>query len=331
MHYHSAGPWRARIFILALSLAVSGCSGGAAAPGSAIPAAVGPSAVTRTSSLHPDEAAPAKARTLVFVFASSTNEIAIYSGAGKPVGQISQISNGYDISADSSGTLYVAATSSSEFYVLPKPYTEQPSIVADSGEYPSHVAVDSKTGLTAVTNIFTTTGGPASVRFYERGAKNPCATVGNENIARLSFAAFDASGDVYVDGTNSTGQPIVGEVKGGCKAQSIALVKTSNQIGFPGGVAVNTADQVCIEDQTGQSIDTYTRQPNGTLKLSGTTPLGGAVDPLTFAFTQDGKHVWTVDVGLTTASEFPYPAGGSAEVTIPAVGGGIAVTPIETP
>jgi len=323
MQHQVAEPWRALFFILASILGVSGCSGGAAAPASAIP-----SAVTRTSSSRMDDAA--RAQTLVFVGASSGSRINIYSRQGKEVGQISQIGGG-SITADSSGTLYVPATTSSEFYILPKPYTEPPTIIADSGQYPVDVAVDSKTGLIAVVNILTTSDGPPSVRFYEQAAKKPCATVGNKRFSKLYFAAFDASGILYVDGTGSSGQTAVGEVAGGCKAESITALKTSNHIAFPGGVAVNAADQVCIEDQQGASIDTYARQPNGSLELSETTPLAGASDPVTFAFAQDGKHLWSVDAGLGTASEFPYPAGGPAEVTISGVGGGIAVTPIETP
>ncbi len=171
--------------------------------------------------------------------------------------------------------------------------------------------------------------------FYGTGKTTPCKTVSNSTWSRVYFGAFDSKGNLFVDGSDANGNVLVGEVTGDCKATTITTLKVGNAIAFPGGIQITNDDDVAIEDQEGAAIYTYKPPANGSLgKPIATTPLKGASDPVTFAFTSTGTDLWTSDAGLIAADEFAYPKGGSPIASIKASLSepiGVAVIPAEVP
>jgi hypothetical protein len=68
------------------------------------------------------------------------------------------------------------------------------------------------------------------VSFYATGSTTACATVGDPNWVTFFNAAFDAAGNVFINGQNSSGKMLIGELVGGCKATSITTLTVGNVI-----------------------------------------------------------------------------------------------------
>jgi hypothetical protein len=277
----------------------------------------------------------AAATGAVAVSDAEADTVVVFNTKGKVVATITGFSEPQGLDSDTSGNLYVADTVNSEIKIYKDDYKTLLSTLADSGQYPAGVAYDDTTGIVAATNIISTSGGAGSVSFYAKGKKTPCVTVSNSNFARVYFDAFDASGNLYIDGSNSSGSVVVGEITGACKAKSIAILTTKNTIEFPGGVQVTPKGDIVIDDQEGLALYTYKPPVKGSLGTPvATTPLTGAEDPVTFAFTKTATDAWTADAALLNANEYLYTKGGSpikTDTTSFEQPIGVAVTPVETP
>jgi len=260
-----------------------------------------------------------------------TNSVYVFNTAGKMTGRITGFSAPNGIAFDAATSrLYVADFNNSVVKVYAGATLK--ATLADAGEYPADPAISSA-GVVAVTNFTTTSGGAGSVSFYAKGATKPCATVSNAAFGRIAFDAFDKSGNLYVDGqsTPTGGTFVAGKIAGGCKAKSIAVLSTSNTIGFPGGIQISSAGNVLIDDQGAGTV--YTYGPNlGTPKA--TTVLTGSNDAVSIALTKSGGDVWTADLS-GFAGEWKYPAGGAIVKQIALPSGaqplGIALNPNAQP
>jgi DNA-binding beta-propeller fold protein YncE len=198
----------------------------------------------------------------------------------------------------------------------------------DPGEYPVGVAYDAKTGVVGVTNIISTNDGSGSVSFYAKNATKPCVTLRKNHVASVYFAAFDATGNLYVNGKTDTGQVFIGVVSGECAATSITALSTKKPLGFPGGVQVAPDGNIAIGDQLSSTIDTYKPPVNGHLGVPITTTSltdGG----IAFVFSKSGKTLWAQ--GSSSVVEYAYPAGGAPLVTIGVEAAGIVVLPVAPP
>jgi hypothetical protein len=279
-------------------------------------------------------------KSLVFVSDAADGVVDIYTQSAKSqkaVGQITGLTEPQGLTTDTQGNLYVANTNSSDVLVFAPPYTGKPTLtITDKGEFPVGVAVSS-TGIVAVTNICDapkcrlSTG---NVALYANGATEKCATVSDPafNFAQVMFAAFDASGALYIDGLNSGAQTSFGLVTGGCGATSITYIDYIYTVGFPGGIQIDKAGRIAFADPVRQQIATFDPPVGGAFgNPVTTTPLTGSVAPLGFALLASGKDLYVADSAGPPgfAEEYQYTIGGSAINTI-AVGGqpiGVAVTP----
>jgi hypothetical protein len=271
-------------------------------------------------------------KAAVIVSDSGTNDVYVYTTAGKLTATITGFNEPQGMGGDAAGDVYVADTGNSNILVYPNTYKKVKATLTDPGQYPVGVDV-SVAGVVGVTNIISTSDGAGSVSFYAKGATSPCVTVANSNWGRVYFGAFDKAGNFYIDGESSGGAVLAGVVKGGCKAKAITTLTTSNAISFPGGVAVSPTGKIVIDDQSGAAIYTYNPPVKNSLGTPTTTPLTGVSDPVTFAFTKTATDLWTADAGLASSQEFKYPAGGSAIKSITGLTEpiGVVVTPLEVP
>ena len=198
----------------------------------------------------------------------------------------------------------------SNVIVYAKPYTSIKSTLNDAGQETEDVAVD-KTGLVGVTNYLTSALAPGSVSFFAKNSTQPCSTVKDPNWVYFFNDAFDASGNLFIDGQTVGGGTLVGEVSGGCKATSITTLSVGNTISWPGGVQVSDGN-ILIGDVNKQAIYTYAPPSGGSLgSPTVVTTLAGAVAPVTFAIEENGKHVRTADVAANRlyAGLYRYPKG----------------------
>lgn len=279
--------------------------------------------------------AMAAAGTKIFTADPVDGNVNIYDATGKQLAQLTGFSQPQGLATDAKGNLYVVDTNNSQVLVYAPPYKKAPKKLMDPGYYPAGVAVLTvgKTTYVGVTNICSapncTQGG---FIVYKNGKSK--GAFQSSSMYRAYFCDFDAKGNLYVDGTNSSGSVTVGEIPNAIKGKTtFNVLTTGNSITFPGGVQVSSKGKIAIDDQSGFAIYTYNPPKHGSLgNPIATTSLSGVSDPVEFAFTKDNKDLWTGDYPNSLADEFAYPAGGSAVTSWSATYAlGIAVVPPDKP
>lgn len=263
-----------------------------------------------------DTAALAKAPKAIAVSDAADNVVNVYNSGGTQIAQLTGFSQPQGMAGDAHGNLYVADTSNSRVQVYGPGFQGSPTTLSDPGQYPAGVDSFGSGAYVAVTNIISTSGGPGSVSIFHNGSLQ--STITSATIGRAYFCAFDAAGNLYLDGTDPNGNIIIGEIANATSGgTTFAQLTYGNTIAFPGGVQVNNQGQIVVDDQSGSALYTYNAPVNGSLGSPvSTTSLSGVSDPVTFSFTKNTADLYTADAGLAQSQEFAYPAGGAAVSSI---------------
>jgi hypothetical protein len=289
---------------------LAGCSGGGAQP----PAANAPSsALTQLGVVPQDTNANAPRADQVIVSDSFTNAVSVFDAKGRLQTRLKKGINGpMGLTTDSAGNLYVANSQDANVLVYSQPYKSVSLTLSEPGRYPLDVAV-SKAGLVGVMTE-TSPSGPGNVTFYKRGSTTACATVSDPNWNEVSFGAFDASGNLFVDGVDRNGNPLVGEVSGGCAATSVTTLSVTNTMSGVAGVQV-VHGNILILNQNYASfapeIYTYAPPSGGSLGSPiATTKLSAGIEMESFAMTQDDRDLWIAHSDVAYGRiEYTYPGG----------------------
>ncbi len=322
----------ARIYAATASVALAaltGCAGGSSQM--TPPAIVHPTGhpkMTR-SFFRPD----AKVKPLIFV-SDQSGYVNIYQqGDKKLVGQIFNLTAPQGMATDTAGNLYVTNgyfTSTETIEVYAPPYTGAPTLTLDDGgssTNPNSVAV-SLLGVVAVAN------GNGSVVFYAKNSTTSCATISDPTkLGAAAFDSFDDKGNLYVAGYSGSASVVV-KLDGGCKANGMTLLTTTNTLSFARGIQVDKADRIAIlDDGSPQVVYTYDPPKNGSLGSPISTAILKLISRRTnffaLAFLASGRDFYTVNYN-DVASEYDHPAGGKPDAVINLGGigpGGVAVTP----
>jgi NHL repeat len=273
----------------------------------------------------------AKGGASIIVSDASDNVVDIFNAKGVQTAQLTGFSQPQGLALDTAGNLYVADTSNSRIQVYAAGYKGTPTTIPDPGEAPASVTIDRKGNL-GVANIVTTSNGPGSVSFFNKGG-TLLTTLSNANFAKVFFDAFDDKGNLYIDGTNASGAFVAGEIVGGVRGKAISILATGNSVGFPGGIAISSTGKIGLDDQENITIFTYNAPVKGSLGMPiATTPLTGAGDPISFAFIPTNKHIWVADAAgglsrpsvsgepdkvlVSSADKYRYPKGGATSKDI---------------
>jgi hypothetical protein len=292
------------------------------------------------ANVNPDDSAgfaepDAKAKAAVIISDSGTNDVYAYSAAGKLVATITGFSEPQGLGGTKAGDFYVANTGDSNIIEYKDDYKTVVATLTDPGQRPVDVSYEETSGLVAVSNIISYVDGPGSVSIYAKGTTTPCVTVSSSDFAHVYFLAFDAKGNLYLDGESSSGGAVIGEIaSASCKSKTITSLTFKNRIEFSGGLEVTTKGDIVIGDQDGEAVYTYKPPVKGVLGSPvRTTSLTGASDPVSFSLTSTDKDLWTADAGLAASEEYAYPKGGSAVTRITGLSEpiGVVVLPVEVP
>lgn len=302
--------------------------------------------VTTPSYMDPN----ASSKPLLFVsdIDSQTVNIYLQGGKNKLVGQITGLEYPYALAADSARNLYVPNEFTLGVQVYSPPYTGGPAYTLNEGDYaPSDVAV-SPQGVVAIANYCTQPmcfPGSSNVVFFAAHSSTPCATIPSaQGINYLLLGSFDAKGNFFTNGFDSTKHTIIAETKGGCKAKKMSIISVGDNSGDMGGIHASKSGQISILNTEapgseptvlytyGESTKHDFGDPISTAVLQGTNRTNVVTD---FALDASGRNVYVPDSTDGETNEYAYPAGGTPERTISLGSGhyvsGIAVTPPRTP
>jgi hypothetical protein len=275
----------------------------------------------------------AAGKPLVFLSDVSTGNVSIFlqKGKHKMVGQITGLGAPLGIAIDVADNLYISNQDSFAVasLVYAPPYTGAPILTLNGTGSPQGVAVSAK-GVVAVMNFCDSSGCEYDVSFYAKNSTTPCVTVALPGSNISGNGAFDRAGNLYLDGQDGPND-FIGEIKGGCKATKVELLKTNNTLGQLQGIQVDKAGRIAILPLFSGIIYTYNPPKHGSLgNPVSTTTLGTAGGGFSFAFLASGRNLYAGigDSSSSGAYEYDYPAGGAAKnaILFP-FNGNVAVSP----
>jgi DNA-binding beta-propeller fold protein YncE len=327
-------------------VALAGCSAGVSSPTSTVTQ----SDDRLAQAVFRPEAAGAGVRKVV-VSSYDVGTVSIYDPSdGSALAKVGGLGNDdggpLGVAVDASGHVYVADTQGFAkvyaFNSVPYPPLVLTATLDATGGRPIGVAVDPSSGIVALFDVSSSTE-YGNVRVYAKGATEPCATISSFGVDGVGAGAFDASGNLYVTGSefaNVSGQlkvvPFVGIITGGCSASGISMLSlTSSKLQQPDAIQV-TRGNLDILDAATRTIDLYDLPAAGATTLGAprrSVHLDGAGYPGAFAFSQGSLYAWVADETNNAVDEYPFPGGGMPPKTFPGPDGlsGVAVIPAELP
>lgn len=241
----------------------------------------------------------------VLVADTTNNDIAIFNfNTGKQIGTIGGLSAPEGLATDKTANLYESDTGTQRIQIYASPYTGSPKVIQEHGYYPVGIHVDAHNNIW-VANICSGSGGSCSgggnTVEIKAGTTKPVALSGGPY--RAYFVTTNAAGNVWADGQDSSGNPVIGYWKGGTgsfKAVNIAL-------NFPGGLQFDPAGNLLLDDQLGD--------PSNGGSILDVIPPGSTTPSQQITLQTTGDDVVTFQLGVGAARVFaPGYLGGSVNV-----------------
>lgn len=235
---------------------------------------------------------------LEFNYPKSDSSIGTISGVSEAQGECTDVLFG-----SGKKTFWVTASGTDSFEQFKVGGTSPIATLTTTAGEPVGCSIDPKTGDLAGTMI-----NDGEVVIYT-GAKGSGKAITTPLIEAF-FSGYDASGNLFVDGFNSSGAFGFVEIpKGSSTAETLSV---SNSVEFPGAVQWD-GKYITVNDQEAHTIDQYT--------VSGTTATEkGSVS---LSGSSDCDQTWIAkgyvicpDAGNIDGEIYKYPAGGSAVATL---------------
>jgi len=286
----------------------------AAGSGAAQPGVVG----RPTASLHAsgslgriirpfvNEAAVAKATTLIAVSDELANVVDVYNPSGTQVAQFGGFAFPQGLTSDIKGDLYVADTNDGQIQIFAAGFQSPPTLLSDAGQSPIGVDSFSNGKFVAAANS------NGSVTIFNKGVV--IANITGPFI-QLERCAFDATGNLYVTGLDSNRFDAIGEIPNATSGgTTLTELSITNSLRLPYSIQVTRKGLIAILDLSSKAVYTYNPPVNGSLGSPvASTALGGVPGINGFAFTNSMTHLYIVTTRgqPTGVYEYGYPAGGN--------------------
>jgi hypothetical protein len=193
------------------TLAIAACSSSGSGAGLP-PSAAQSSPLVRMSI---DSASKAE----LFVSDTGLNEVSTFAWPQpkNPTGTLTGFSEPQGGCSDAKGDVYVANTGGLTVLGFEVGNANPIATLSDPGQYPVGCSYDWKYGNLAVTNFITSDDGPGSVSIYADEKGSP-KTIGSSLLTRFYAVSYDASGNLYASGENSSYQDAIIELPAGSRA-----------------------------------------------------------------------------------------------------------------
>jgi hypothetical protein len=248
------------------------------------------------------------------LYVSSNERVVIFSyPLGKRVATLLGFQDPGGLCVDSAGNVFIPNLGRSNIFVYAHGAKAPKAILRDPNEQPYDCSIDPVTGNLAVANSHGT------ISLYA-GAKGTPKTYGNPRFSYMFFLGYDKSGNLFVDGQNSSGEFEFAELPKGAKR--LVNITLDQQIQFPGGVLWD-GTYVAIGDQATAEIHRFAiSSGHGTQK--GLLHLDSIKYPGQFWI--QGTRVMADDAASGDVLFWPYPHGGRPKQRITGMRDPIGVT-----
>jgi hypothetical protein len=218
--------------------------------------------------------------------------------------------------SDKAGNIWITNTSTFQIFQYSRTGTLL-NTLSDPNGYPVGCAVYKANGNLAVTNLFGNPSGNGTVDVYANATGTP-TVYSNPSQTENFFAAYDNSGNLYVDGFGTSGFSL-SELPNGSGTMSTINI-SGGTITFPGGVNWRPATGLIVGDQecSNGSCEDAVSVSGSTGTITFSTPLfnsnGGACDVDQATISPFGKFFAggciTEGSAPSSAARWKYPAGG---------------------
>jgi hypothetical protein len=182
--------------------------------------------------------------------------------------------------------------------------------LSDPDHRPYSCAIDPKSGDLAVANLFGPGDGPGGLTIYTKARGRPRFYVAR-SLYQSFFDAYDASGNIYVDGLTQlySGKFALARLSG----KKFTALQLNHPIAYPGGLAI-TGSQLNVSDQIYDHIVVYQFRFKGSHgTMVGSTPLTGARAIGQYVISKNALVAGDGAYQDASGKVFAYPAGGSPE------------------
>jgi hypothetical protein len=262
---------------------------------------------------------PAKNQALLYVSDSASKDVYVYSyPKAKLVLTLTGFHSPRGECVDADGDVFIVdeyvPTGASEIFEYAHGGTTPIATLSDPEEYAYGCSVNLNTGDLAVSNAGGPSDGAGSVSIYTDAQGNP-AVYTDANLADgAQFLAYDANGNIFIDGINGEGNFELDELpNGGTSFASIAL---NQSMGFPAGVQWVGSTLAIGSSQAPKASVVYEFTISGSAGTKiGSTPLSTSKNVCQFYI--DGKKLIGPDAGAADVGFWKYPGGGSPTKKIP--------------
>jgi hypothetical protein len=258
----------------------------------------------------------AKSNELLYVSDIGAEDVDVFSyPGGEHVGTLTGFDEPNGLCADSNGNIFITDTYHSRVVKYAHGGTKPIEILQDSQNHPIGCAIDNTTGNLAVTNYNYLATGTVAIYKKARGT----ATLYNA-LWITYFCTYDNAGNLYIDGFNTDGTVVLGELKKG--SATLTTITLSVEAGWAGGLEWD-GKHVAFGDQLANKYVHSEPYPNaiyqlsiknGVAKVVKTAPLANAGDVVQFWL--QGKTVIGPDAQNEDVGFWKYPLGGSPTKTI---------------
>jgi hypothetical protein len=216
--------------------------------------------------------------------------IATLTGLSEPQGLCTDGRDAYITSTTAGAIVEYAAGTTSPLRTIDDPYG-----------LPIACSVDPVTGDLAVSNALSKSYGPGSLAIYPKAQGKP-RKVTSKQFTQYGFVQYDGSGNLFLEGSDSTFTSHYAEIPAGSKHIQVICAK-SQSIEFTGSLGWDGTYII----RGGENGGVYRTKG---CKTVGFTPLGGPTDIIQFYIA--GDRLIGPDNGNLNVAIYPYPKGGAA-------------------
>jgi hypothetical protein len=248
---------------------------------------------------------------LLYVSNPGNNTVTAYSWqTGTLLGALDGLNLPHGLCVDAANDVYVTDWGSNQIFEYAHGDLDVIKTLSDPNRGPNACSIDPTTGNLAVTD-------DAGVSVYAGASGSPTLYT-NSNFMSYFFPAYDASGNLFVDGTGMMQNGVFAELpKGGSTLGSMTLNKT---ILLPSGLQWDGKYLAVCEVGDSPNLIYAFSITGSTGTLKSTTTLTGSNNIEQFWIPNNGKIRGSTIVAANTNGDnvlyWKYPAGGAATKTI---------------